>query len=131
MWTLGIAGPCVLRQTLHHHPLTQEVNIMAKINARGTRQKGMTYFTERLRPAAFDGDVDTIYYEAWRLRSDGWIQSRIIATWPAGGQRGDAGTTEHKSTFTSWKRLTKGDLATPVDLETILTRIKADVVKRG
>lgn len=104
---------------------------MAKINARGTRQKGQTYFTERVRPASFDGDDDTIYYEAWRLRSDGWIQSRIIATWPLGSSRGDKGTTEHRGgAFTNWKRFAKHDQATPVDLEKILERIGARVVKK-
>lgn len=105
---------------------------MAKINARGARQKGLTYFTERVRPAAFQGDVDTTYYEAWRLRSDGWIQTRIIATWPAGGSRGDAGTTEHRGgAFRNWRRLSKAHDATPLDLERVLERLKADVVKRS
>jgi hypothetical protein len=96
---------------------------MAKINARGTRQKGLTYYTERLRPATATGDVDTIYYEAWRLRSDGWILSKIIATWPAGGSRG--------GTFRLTRQFKSGELATPVDLERFLERIKADVVKRS
>jgi hypothetical protein len=105
---------------------------MAKINARGTRQKGLTYYTERLRPATATGDVDTIYYEAWRLRSDGWILSKIIATWPAGGSRGDKGTTEHRGgTFRLTRQFKSGELATPVDLERFLERIKADVVKRS
>ena len=52
---------------------------MAKINARGARQIGPTLFTERTRPASAY-DVERVYYEAYRLRSDGVIQSRIIST---------------------------------------------------
>jgi hypothetical protein len=105
---------------------------MAKINARGLRQRGLTYYTERVRPAAWSGDVDTVYYEAWRLRSDGMIQTRIIATWPASGKRGDQGTTEHSSGFSNWKRFKSGEAATPVDLENLLGRFKrTDIVKKG
>jgi hypothetical protein len=104
---------------------------MAKINARGLRQRGLTYFTERVRPASFDGDVDTTYYEAWRLRSDGWIQSRIIATWPADGKRGDKGTTEHSSGFVNWRRFRTGEQATPADLEKLLGRPGWTTVKRA
>lgn len=105
---------------------------MAKINARGTRQRGLTYYTERLRKASFDGDVDRIYYEAWRLRSDGAILSRIIATWPAGESRGQTReTTEHSGGFSIWRRFASGSRATPADLEHLLERIKADVVKHA
>ena len=105
---------------------------MAKVTANGKRQKGLTYYTERLRKAAYDGDVDTTYYEAWRLRSDGYILTKIIATWPAGGSRGDKGTTEHRgSAFRLWKRFKSGEQATPADLEKVLERVKADVVKRS
>ena len=105
---------------------------MAKVTANGKRQKGLTYYTERLRPAVTHDDDARIYYEAWRLRSDGYILTKIIATWPASGKRGDKGTTEHRGgAFRLWKRFKSGEAATPVDLERVLERVKADVVKRA
>ena len=53
---------------------------MAKINARGARQIGPTLFTEREWKAMGPWDQDGVVYEAWRVRSDGAIQSRIIKT---------------------------------------------------
>jgi hypothetical protein len=105
---------------------------MAKVNARGLRQKGLTYYTERVRPASFEGDEDRVYYEAWRLRSDGAVLSRIIATWPAEADRKHKDATEHRgSDFAITGRFKTRELATPVDLETFLERRKAKVVKRA
>jgi hypothetical protein len=71
---------------------------MAKINARGARQIGPTLFTERVRPAGH-GDVERVYYEAWRLRSDGAVMTRIIRTWPV-AEESIGEKTEHRgSTF--------------------------------
>jgi hypothetical protein len=105
---------------------------MAKINAHGLRQKGLTYYTERVRPASFEGDEDRVYYEAWRLRSDGVVQSRIIATWPVGADRKHKDATEHRgSDFTNWRRYKSGEQAHPGMLEDTLSRVGATVVKRA
>jgi hypothetical protein len=105
---------------------------MAKINAHGLRQKGLTYYTERVRPASFEGDEDRVYYEAWRLRSDGVVQSRIIATWPVGADRKHKDATEHRgSDFTNLSRFKKHEQATPADLESFLERRNMTVVKRA
>lgn len=75
---------------------------MAKINARGARRIGPTLFTEKTRPAdQYDGA--RVYREAWRLRSDGVVQTRIVRTWPAPGAEGHL--TEHSSGFRNLGRL--------------------------
>lgn len=66
---------------------------MAKINARGHRKIGPTLFTEKVRPAGAY-DVETTYYEAWRVRSDGDVQTRIIRTTPTGDEGREV---EHRS----------------------------------
>lgn len=73
---------------------------MAKINRRTsgggrTSRVGPTLFTERTRPAD-KFDVARVYYEAWRLRSDGMLQSRIVKTWAADGSENE---TKHHSAF--------------------------------
>lgn len=89
---------------------------MAKINARGARQIGPTLYTEFDRRAS-DGDVARTYYEAWRLRSDGAIMTRIIRTWPT-EDGGDArNSTEHRgSSFRIAGRVRPGR---PVELEVL------------
>lgn len=77
---------------------------MAKINAHGNRRLGPTYFTSRVRgPVA--GDDARIYEEAYRLRSDGMVQTRIIRTRPVDGE---GHTTEHSSAFRNLGKL-KGE----------------------
>lgn len=71
---------------------------MAKINARGARQIGPTFYTEKDRPGNAH-DVERTYYEAWRLRSDGKVMTRIIRTFPTAADS-IGHTTEHRgSTF--------------------------------
>lgn len=62
---------------------------MAKINAHGNRQVGPTLYTERT--VEFDGE-DEVYYEAWRLRTDGALLTRIISV-----TRADGRVTKHRS----------------------------------
>ena len=50
---------------------------MAKINAYGFHQVGPTYFTER-EAALTDWDTE-ILTEAWRIRSDRTLQTRIVS----------------------------------------------------
>ena len=80
---------------------------MAKINARtpGRRTNhrvGPTFFTERVRPAT-EYEGARIYREAYRLRSDGTIQSRIIKTSPVDPESGER-ETKHSSAFTNLGR---------------------------
>lgn len=75
---------------------------MAKINARGAHRVGPTFFTEKTR-SADRYDVARVYREAWRLRSDGQVQTRIISTRPADGEEGR--TTKHSSGFRNVGRL--------------------------
>jgi hypothetical protein len=58
---------------------------MAKINAHGLRQVGPTLFTERDWKSQGTWDQDAVIYEAWRIRSDGTIQSRMIRSTNADG----------------------------------------------
>lgn len=58
---------------------------MAKINAHGARQVGPTLFTERDHKAKGSWDQDAVVYEAWRIRSDGMIQTRMIRSTNADG----------------------------------------------
>lgn len=62
---------------------------MAKINAHGARQVGPTLFTERT--ITWLGEGDALYYEAWRLRSDNMVQTRIIKVTQPDGR-----VTEHR-----------------------------------
>lgn len=68
---------------------------MAKINARGARQIGPTFYTEKDRPADPPYDVERTYYESWRVRSDGAILTRIIRTYPTATDS-IGHTTEHR-----------------------------------
>lgn len=80
---------------------------MAKINARGTHQVGPTLYTERDRPASAY-DVERRYYEAWRLRSDGAVLTRIIWTAPTAlkeGLESIGRETKHTSGFRIMGRL--------------------------
>lgn len=95
---------------------------MAKINARGARQIGPTLFTERDRPADPPYDVERRYYEAWRLRSDGQVQTRIIKTTPVGNK---GHVTKHSSAFRNVGRL--GSIgATPS-----IDRLRAYLERKG
>ena len=90
---------------------------MAKINARGARQVGPTLFTEKVR--TFDkgtpNEETRVYYEAWRLRSDGVVQKRIIATRP-GSEVGGYPATEHRgSAFRNVARAKHGPVAVDID----------------
>lgn len=69
---------------------------MAKINARGTHQVGTTLYTEALNPRN-----NRVYYEAFRLRSDGALLTRIISTRPAEGNvdPNEQHETKHSSGF--------------------------------
>lgn len=73
---------------------------MAKINAYGNHQVGPTYFTERdwnVRP-----DEPEVITEAWRVRSDRMLQSRIVSvTVIATGE-----TRKHNSSFRNLGTLT-------------------------
>lgn len=81
---------------------------MAKISARGAHQVGPTLYTERTRPASAY-DVERIYYEAFRLRSDGVVQSRIISTRPA-AEDSIGHETKHSSGFTNMALRVSADL---------------------
>ena len=67
---------------------------MAKINAYGNHQVGPTYFTERDfgRPGL---TVNEVIYEAWRVRSDRMLQSRIVSVTDVDTGR----TRKHNSAF--------------------------------
>ena len=84
---------------------------MAKINARGAHQVGPTFYTERTRPGDAH-DVERIYYEAWRLRSDGQVQHRIISTRPAAADS-IGHSTKHSSGYANHVNLSKKALALP------------------
>lgn len=94
---------------------------MAKINANGEHRVGPTFFTERTRPPAFEGDVETVYYEAYRLRSDRMVQTRIIKTWPADPESGGRVTEHRGSAFRNLGKLA-GDKADPERLRAWLKR---------
>jgi hypothetical protein len=66
---------------------------MAKINARGARQIGPTLYTEKTLKFDFE-PTESVYYEAWRLRSDGSVLTRIIRTTSLEGH-----VTKHSSGF--------------------------------
>lgn len=68
---------------------------MAKINAYGNHQVGPTYFTERdFTLVGFEGEKEVIN-EAFRIRSDNMVQSRIVSvTNVATGE-----TRKHSSSF--------------------------------
>lgn len=78
---------------------------MAKINAHGAHRVGPTLFTEKTRPAdpRIGDDTPRVYREAFRLRSDGVVQTRIISTRPAEGFEGR--TTKHSSGFRNLERV--------------------------
>lgn len=99
---------------------------------RTTRIVGPTLFTERVRPAT-SYDVERVYYEAWRLRSDGWIQSRIVRTWPVAGEDSISKPTEHNSAFTNWRRFKDHEVGNEhhARLRALLEKMKADVVKES
>lgn len=101
---------------------------MAKINARGAHQVGPTLFTERTRPPAFDGDVETVYYEAYRLRSDRMVQTRIIRTRPADPASGGRPTEHRGSAFRNLGHLA-GDTPDPERLRRWLERRGHTIVK--
>jgi hypothetical protein len=94
---------------------------MAKINAHGLRQVGPTFFTETVRPPAYDGDVETVYYEAYRLRSDRTVQTRIIRTWPKDPESGGRPTEHRGSAFRNLGKLS-GEVADAERLRAWLTR---------
>lgn len=81
---------------------------MAKINAHGARQIGPTLFTEYTRPASAH-DVERIYYEAFRLRSDGVVQSRLISTRPV-AEDSISHSTKHSSGYTNMALRVSNDL---------------------
>lgn len=70
---------------------------MAKINARGAHRVGPTFFTRKVKPPAYAGDVERTYFEAFRVRSDGMIQTRIMRTEYV--EDGVERTTKHSSGF--------------------------------
>lgn len=59
-----------------------------------TRIVGPTLFTERTVEITWGDETARVYVEAWRQRSDGMIQSRIIRTRPVEGAEGIV--TEHR-----------------------------------
>lgn len=105
---------------------------MAKINAHGHRQVGPTLFTERVRPAGAY-DVETTYYEAWRLRSDGTVQSRIIKSTPTALLRGEESVgrevVHRGSAFRNIGRITPGGADDFGFLKSWLTRKGYVIVK--
>lgn len=84
---------------------------MAKINAHGAHRVGPTLFTEKTRPAdpRIGDDTPRVYREAFRLRSDGVVQTRIISTRPADGFEGH--TTKHSSGFRNLGHFSKETMA--------------------
>lgn len=109
---------------------------MAKINVRKgstrTHQVGPTLFTERTRPPAYDGDVDTVYYEAWRLRSDGVVQTRIIRTWPKDPESGGRPTEHRGSAFRNLGSFSpSARIGTPDPLRSWLNRKGFTIVKEA
>lgn len=96
---------------------------MAKINARGARRIGPTLFTERTR-AGDEYDGGRVYRQAWRLRSDGVVQTRIVRTFPAPGEEGHV--TEHSSAFTNYAKLQD-----PAWIDPKLERLRAWLASRG
>lgn len=80
---------------------------MAKINAHGARRIGPTFFTRRVRPAGAY-DVESVYYEAFRLRSDDMVQTRIMRTIPLALEEGRESVgreTRHGSSFRNLGRI--------------------------
>ena len=97
---------------------------MAKINAHGARQIGPTLYTEKRLKFDFD-DSESVYYEAWRLRSDGAVLTRIIRTTSLEGH-----TTEHRgSAFRIFGRFNHGPAANIETLRAFLDRKGYTVVK--
>lgn len=102
---------------------------MAKINARGARQIGRTLYTEKDRPAdAYDGDVERTYYEAFRLRSDGSVLTRIIRTWPT---KGEGHTTEHSSGFRLLSLRVNVHLIETLPADEALTILRKHLIRKG
>lgn len=90
---------------------------------RKTRIVGPTLFTERV--IAREGVVPTVYVEAWRQRSDGMIQTRILRTRPVEGHEGRS--TEHSSGFRNVGRLKDEAQHEARDL----TWLRGHLAKRG
>lgn len=108
---------------------------MAKIDIRKaggvkTRKLGPTLFTEKVRN--YGGGEGRTYYQSWRLRSDGDVQSRTIRTWDP---ENPLDVTEHRGeSFTSYGRLSQEtcDQGTgPRDLRAWLDRCGYTVVKEA
>jgi len=88
---------------------------MAKINARGAHQVGPTLYTEYDRPPSY-GDPARTYYEAWRLRSDGAIMTRIIRTWPTLRDSTEHRTEHRGSSFRIVAKIRKD---CPIDIDVL------------